>query len=264
MSGRVQSHTHLSCHNYSAPRVLAWTWLLHSRTDSRLSHIASRDGRRGRTVACSRVTRAGVYDALGYYAHDVQHSAGAYNGADNKQAQLASNSSRGPTASTALPDPLLFSSIKSCSSWLDCQRLLTANAEQLDAMLLSTLITQTVYVYQIHPQQQHATTSSQDLPGTNAVDAHQQAQLQAHQALSAGTIVRGTRRSSRSGSASSKVAFQHYLEQMAQVSMLLIRSFRPQQFSNVLWGLVKCGYKPSAVFVDRYLAQVWLCSILPA
>lgn len=179
--------------------------------------------------------------------------------------------SQGPTAVSAaggsfdsalrntLPDPLLFSNIKSCNSWVDCQRLLVANAEQLDAMLLSTLVTQTVYVSQgpaqrqntaANLQQQHQQSSSF---GNQPIE-HCQEQRSSPQLTTSDS--RSSRNARSAGSSNSKAAYNRYLQQLADVSLLLIGGFRAQQFSNVLWGLAKCGYKVSPVFIDKYLAQV--------
>jgi hypothetical protein len=148
-----------------------------------------------------------------------------------------------------LPDQFLFSSIKACSSLFDCQQLLSANKQQLDAMLLSTLVTQTVYVSVDHPEQQQEGQQQE-------LELVLQQQRPAPAAASCSTSS-----SSSTVAGTSRAAAQvlsRYMRQLSDVSLQLCSSFRPQQFSNVLWGLAKCGYKAPSAWIGHYLAQVGL------
>ncbi|WIA35653.1 hypothetical protein OEZ86_004065 [Tetradesmus obliquus] len=46
--------------------------------------------------------------------------------------------------------------------------------------------------------------------------------------------------------------------QLSELASQLCSSFRPQQFSNVLWGLAKCGFKAPAAWLGPYLEQAEL------
>ncbi|KAF6242035.1 hypothetical protein COO60DRAFT_1651849 [Scenedesmus sp. NREL 46B-D3] len=45
---------------------------------------------------------------------------------------------------------------------------------------------------------------------------------------------------------------------LSDVALQLCSSFRPQQFSNVLWGMAKCGYRAPIGWLGPYLAQAEL------
>jgi hypothetical protein len=164
------------------------------------------------------------------------------------------------SAGNLLPDQLLFNSIKACGSLFDCQQLLSANKQQLDAMLLSTLVTQTVYVAVGQPeQQQQQQQQCQEEQREPPHDLHLQST-----ASSASSYGAQHNSSSSSGSrlaGSSRGAAQalsRYLRQVSNAALQLCSSFRPQQFSNVLWGLAKCGYRAPTAWLGHYLAQVRL------
>jgi hypothetical protein len=57
-------------------------------------------------------------------------------------------------------------------------------------------------------------------------------------------------------SSRSAQALSLYLRQLSDVALQLCSSFRPQQFSNVLWGLAKCGYRAPTAWLGHYLHQV--------
>ena len=44
-----------------------------------------------------------------------------------------------------------------------------------------------------------------------------------------------------------------YLEALAATALARLRTFLPQQLSNVLWGLAKLGWRPGAPWLRRYL-----------
>lgn len=236
-------------------KTRAWSWLLLASRRS-VQPCTDADGRPKRAVRCRAEGQGATHDRAERTVAVVSspgHGGACFDRIVNVE-QHSAVASRTPTVSGALPDPLLFSNIRSCSSWLDCQRLLSANAEQLDAMLLSTLVAQTVYV-QLGVEQQQTAGRSQ--VGHSLDSSSAQAALRVVDISRTSNRVRSSVRPRR---ASSKVTFSHYVQQLADISLLLISGFRPQQFSNVLWGLAKCGYKPSAVFIDTYLAQVSVMS----
>jgi hypothetical protein len=134
-------------------------------------------------------------------------------------------------------------------------------------MLLSTLCTHTVHVFQV--QQYNMLT---DAPGQSSLRQQQQSVPDdVASASNNGTAV-STRRtsssnirrissssSSRNGrSLTDSVAYSQYMLALCQVTLSLACSgtFRPQQYSNVLWCFARCGYRPPTLWVDKYLTQV--------
>lgn len=146
----------------------------------------------------------------------------------------------------ALPDSRLFSSIKACRTWVDCQQLLALNAHSLDAMLLSTLVTQTVAVTVSQPPP--PASSGVAAPGT--CQLQQQLDSASANASTSGSKARGRPR------ARDAAGLARYMRQLADAALRGVGGFRPQQFSNVLWGLARCGYRPQAGWLDQFLEQV--------
>lgn len=246
-------------------RPPAYSWLFTPRRCDPPSRISAGDGRREGAAPRNQGCLCGQNSVQAQHAGGRQPVGLHYPGAHTAAAQLTATSIQKSATSKTLSQQMLFGSIKSCSCWVDCQRLLHANAEQLDAMLLSTLVTQTVYVHQNSSKEQQDAADGEHRTTTNTAgiaSGHQQQQqpeaLSIHSPVSPRTTAKRARHSSKSNRGNSKVAFSNYLHQLAQVSLLLIMAFRPQQFSNVLWGLAKCGFAPSGGFIDRYLSQVRL------
>jgi hypothetical protein len=199
-----------------------------------------------------------------------------------------------------LPNQQLFNGIKSCSSWLECSQLLARNADRMDAMLLSTLVTQTVSVKSgpvkscnqqlLHPQKQpqehiqpqdavQGSISPGNSTGSNpsrvAVAAVADSTHGSTTGSSGTTSNRTTSSSTETSNSSSSssthkqrllqdspdgrstaASFWVYMRQLAHLALQLCETFRPQQFSNVLWGLAKCGLRPPSSWIDSYLGQV--------
>jgi hypothetical protein len=166
-----------------------------------------------------------------------------------------------------LPDQLLFNSIKGCSLLFDCQQLLSACGQRLDAMLLSTLVTQTVYVA-VGPSEQQQQLQQDELKRAGDQAPQQPAasyspQYSSSSSSSTSSMLAESSRDSISSSKkvtgssrSGAQALSRYLRQLSDVALQLCSSFRPQQFSNVLWGLAKCGYRAPTAWLGHYLHQV--------
>jgi hypothetical protein len=178
----------------------------------------------------------------------------------------------------ALPDQQLAAAIRACSSLADCLALLQAHAAQLDAMLISALVTQTVA---LHVAAQQRAAPALQAAGPSLWQRPQEEEQQQQQTLEAGSqagsqgngsthwaaappppIAAGPQPTAAGSTRSSgKAALRlttTYLRLLADVALRSAASggFRPQQFANVLWGLARLGHKPQPAWLDAYLAQV--------
>jgi len=159
-----------------------------------------------------------------------------------------------------LPDQALFQRIKACASWADCLQLLAVHGSSLDAMLISTLCTHTVYLFEL---QQY------NLSGPTASTAMQQAAPPAPHSSSepcpAGSNISSSqthhsssRASTATRSVGSKAEQSQYMQQLSALALRVASSgtFWGQQYSNVLWCFARCGCKLTPLWVQQYLKQV--------
>ncbi len=126
----------------------------------------------------------------------------------------------------ALPDARLQHAIRICSTWQQCDAVLDAHEQQLDAMLISCLVTQAVRV-----------------AGTATAPATTADPVQAKQPSGGAAKRRAEQK-----------ALHSFLGRLSALALARSRSFRPQQFSNVLWGLAKLGHRPGSEWMEQYLA----------
>lgn len=164
-----------------------------------------------------------------------------------------------PYVQQQLPDPVLFQQIKACTSWADCLALLHSRGPQLDAMLLSTLCTHTVHLFEV--QQYHNMISA-----TATHPAQMPIQDGNHSSnVSSSKPAAGNRDSSSSSGSTSRhgdtAVQQQYMSCLSGLALQLALSgsCRPQQYSNVLWCFARCSYSLPPAWMHAYLSQVrWL------
>jgi hypothetical protein len=152
-----------------------------------------------------------------------------------------------------LPDPVLFQQIKACASWADCLALLHSHGPQLDAMLLSSLCTHSVHLYELqqyHNMMSATATHPAQMPPQDSNHPSKSAAGNRHSSSSSGT--------SRAGDIAVQQQYMACLSSLA-LQLALSGSCRPQQYSNVLWCFARCSYSLPPAWMHAYLNQVrWL------
>lgn len=159
-----------------------------------------------------------------------------------------------------LPDQALFQRVKACASWADCLQLLAEHGSSLDAMLISTLCTHTVYLFELQQYNLSGPIASAAMQQAAPAAAHNSCEPcpEGSDTSSSQTHHSSSRASTAARSVGSKAEQTQYMHQLSALALRVVISgtFWGQQYSNVLWCFARCGCKLPPLWVQQYLKQV--------